>query len=320
VKPHEPIRIEEVRAAQSRIAGVAVRTPLVRLNVEDAPARIYLKLENLQPVGSFKLRGVFNTVSLASKEQLSQGLWTVSPGNTGQAVAWCAKHLGVPCTVVVPERAPESKLAAIARLGGEVVKTSFAELMQVAQTHRLEGMEGFFVHPFSNPTVMAGNGTIGLEILEDLPEVETIITPYGGGGLSCGIASTLRSLKPEVKLFASEVETGAPFAASLAAGEPTEVEHTPSLVDGISSPRVFPEMFPLASRLLDGSLVTSLEEVTSALRIVAERNHVIAEGAGAAPVAAALSGQAGGGNVVCVVSGGNVDSDKLAGILGGQTP
>ena len=318
--PHEPIPIEEMRAAWDRISGAVVRTPLVRLNVDDSPAHIYLKLENLQPTGAFKLRGVFNIVCLASKEQLEKGIWTLSSGNTAQAVAWCARQLGLSCTVAVLDYAAEAKLAAINRLGAETVKVSMTDGVEILRTRKYEGMEGLFIHPFSDSAMMAGSGTIGLEILEDLPDVDAVVAPYGGGGLSCGIASALRSLKPHVKVYASEVETGAPLAASLAAGEPVEVKHTPSFVDGSSAPVVFPEMFALASLLLDGSLVTTLDEVTSAIRVVAERNHIIAEGAGATSVAAALSGKAGSGKVVCVVSGGNIDSDKLASILQGHTP
>ncbi len=320
MKSANPIPIEDIQAARERIKGTAIRTPLVRLNVNDAPSEIYLKLENLQPTGAFKLRGVCNTICLAGKETLDKGVWTVSSGNAGQAVAWCANQLGLDCTVAVLDYAAEAKVAAITRFGAKVVKVSMAEVIQIDQTHCYDGMEGVFIHPFSSLEMMAGNGTIGLEILEDLPDANAIIAPYGGGGLCCGIASALRSLNPDIKVYASEVETGAPLAASLAAGEPVEVRHTSSFVDGISAPVVFPQMFQLASQLLDGSLVTTLEEVASAIRIVAERNHVIAEGAAATSVAVALSGKAGPGKVVCVVSGGNIDSDKLAKILLGQTP
>ena len=251
---------------------------------------------------------------------LDKGVWTVSSGNTAQAVAWCSRQMGVLCTVAVLDYTPETKLAAITRLGAEIIKISVHEATEALQTDSYEGMDGLLIHPFSSPAMMAGNGTIGMEILEDLPEVDAVVAPYGGGGLSCGIASALRALKPNVKVFASEVETGAPLAASLAAGEPVEVKHTPSFVDGISAPIVWPEMFSLASGLLDGSLSMSLGEIASALRLMAERNHVIAEGAGATSVAAALSGRAGRGKVVCVVSGGNIDSDKLAKILLGETP
>ena len=318
-----PIPLEEIRAARERLAGTVVRTPLVRLNVDDAPQEIYLKLENLQPIGSFKLRGAGNAMSLAGKRQLDKGVWTASAGNMAQGVAWYARQLGVRCTVVVPDSAPETKLAAIGRLGAEVVTVSFAEWLEVFRTRRREGLDGLFVHAFSDPAVMAGNGTIGLEIAEDLPDVDAVVIPYGGGGLACGIASALRALKPGVKLYAAEVATAAPLAASLAAGEPVEVAYTASFVDGIGAPVVFPEMWSLARQLLDGSLVAPLDQVAAAVRLLAERNRVIAEGAGAAPVAAALAGVAGDApsrKVVCVVSGGNIDARKLAAILQGQLP
>lgn len=315
MKPFEPIPLEDIRAARERIAGTVVRTPLISLNVSNAPAEIYLKLENLQPIGSFKLRGAGNAIGMASKEQLAKGVWTVSAGNMAQGVAWYAGKLGLTCTVVVPENAPAAKLAAIARLGANTVKVTHERWLEVFRTHTFEGMEGLFVHAFADAAVIAGNGTIGLEILEDLPDVDSVVVPYGGGGLSCGIASTLRALKPATKVYACEVETAAPLAASLAEGQPTQVAYTPSFVDGIGAPIVFLEMWPLANRLLDGSLVVGLEEIASAIRLLAERNHVIAEGAGATPVAAALAGKAGAGKIVCVVSGGNIDLGKLAEIL-----
>jgi threonine dehydratase len=315
-----PIPLDEIRAAQKRIAGSAIRTPLVRLNVDDSPAEIYLKLENLQPIGSFKLRGAGNAMALASREQLAKGVYTASAGNMAQGVAWNARQLGIPCTVIVPDHAPETKLAAITRLGGRVIKEPFEAWWQVLVTHRYDGLEGLFVHPVSDPAVMAGNGTIGLEILDDLPDVDAVIVPYGGGGLSSGIASAIRALKPDTKVYACEVETAAPFSASLAAGVPQNITYTPSFVDGIGSGGVLVEMWPLVSQLLDGSLVVSLADVAAAVRLLIERNHVVAEGAGATSVAAALAGKAGGGKVVCVVSGGNIDAEKLVKILKGEIP
>jgi threonine dehydratase len=318
--PREPIPLDAIRAARERIAGAVLRTPLVRLNVDDAPAQIYLKLENLQPIGSFKLRGASNAMLLADKDQLARGVWTASAGNMAQGVAWQARRMGLACVVVGPDHAPETKRAAITRLGARFVGVPFADWFTILSTRAYPGMEGVFVHPVSDPDVMAGNGTIGLEILEDLPDVDAIVIPYGGGGLSSGIASAVRALKPETRIYAGEVETAAPLAPSLAAGAPQEVTYTPSFVDGIGGPSVLADMWPLVSRLLDGSLVVSLAEVAAAIRLLAERNHVIAEGAGATPVAAARAGKAGGGKVVCVVSGGNLDTAKLGKILQGELP
>jgi threonine dehydratase len=317
----EPVPIEAIRMARSRIGGAAVRTPLVRLNLEDAPAEIFLKLENLQPIGSFKLRGAGNAMALADPELLARGVYTASAGNMGQGVAWNARRRGIRCAVVVPDTAPETKLTAIARLDAEIMKVPFDEWWQVMIDRRYEPLaDRLFIHPFADSSVMAGNGTIGLEILDDLPEVDAVVVPFGGGGLSCGIASALRAVKPETRVFASEIETGAPLAASLAAGEPVEVAHTRSFVDGIGSKSLLAEMWPLASQLLDGSLVVSVAETAAAIRLMVERNRVVAEGAGATPVAAAMAGKAGPGTVVCVVSGGNLDPSKLAKILAGGTP
>jgi threonine dehydratase len=309
--------LEEIQAARERIAGKAIRTPLVRLDVD---GDIHLKLENLQPIGSFKLRGAANAIALAGPDALARGVWTASAGNMAQGVAWCARSLGITCSVIVPDTAPEAKLAAIERLGAQVVLVSPDEWLEVFRTRERAGMEGLFVHAFSDRNVMAGNGTIGLELLEDLPDIDAVLIPYGGGGLSCGIASVLRALKPDCRVYACEVETAAPLAPSLEAGEPVRVEWTKTFVDGIGAPEVFPEMFELARELLDGSLVVALEDATAAVRLLAERAHVIAEGAGAVPVAAALSGRAGDGKIACVVSGGNIDATVLAAILRGEIP
>jgi threonine dehydratase len=320
MKPLGPIPLGEIRAARERIAGSALRTPLVRLDVPDAPAELYLKLENLQPIGSFKLRGAGNAIAQASREELARGVYTASAGNMAQGVAWNARRLGVPCAVVVPDNAPRAKLDAIERLGARIVPVPYERWWQVLVEHRYPGLEGVFVHPVSDAAVIAGNGTIGLEIHEDLPDVDAVVVPYGGGGLSCGIASALRALRPNTPVFAAEVETAAPLAASLAAGEPRSIEHRPSFVDGIGGRSVLAEMWPLASTLLAGSIVVGLAEVAAAVRLLATRARVVAEGAGAAALAAALTGKAGKGRVVCVVSGGNIDAGKLARILEGGIP
>jgi threonine dehydratase len=311
----EPVDLATIEAARDRIAGAAIRTPLVRMNVDDTPAEIFLKLENLQPIGSFKIRGAANAITAAGPDALRNGVYTASAGNMAQGVGWMARKLGVPFSVVVPDHAPATKLAAIERLGGSIVKVPFDEWWQVVTTHEFDGIDGFFVHPVSDPAVIAGNATIGLELLEDLPDLDAVVVPYGGGGLSSGIASALRALRPGVPVYAAEVATAAPLAAALEAGEPTEVPYTASFVDGIGSTSVLEEMWPLVSELLAGSLVSDLDEVAAAVRVLVERNRVVAEGAGAAGVAAALRGAAGHGKVVCIVSGGNIDTAKLAGIL-----
>ncbi len=311
-----PIPLSEIEAARERISDLAIRTPLVRFHFEGAPGEIYLKLENLQPIGSFKLRGAGNAIRSVRTEDLRDGVFTASAGNMAQGVAWCASRLSLPSSVVVPDHAPKTKLAAIERLGMKVVKVSFDEWWKVIETHEVSGLSGLFIHPVAAPAVMAGNGTIGLEILDDLPDVDAVVIPYGGGGLTSGIASVLRQKKPDTKVFACEVETAAPLAASLKAGRPVEVEYTASFVDGIGGKGVLPEMWPIVSALVDGSIVVGLSDIAKALRLVLERNRVLAEGAGASSVAAALSGKAGSGKIVCVVSGGNIDLEKLAGVVG----
>jgi threonine dehydratase len=305
----------DINDARQRIANAAIRTPLVRLNVDNASAEIYLKLENLQPIGSFKIRGAANAMGQMSSEMLARGVVTASAGNMAQGVAWRARELGIPCTVVAPETAPDTKVKAIERLGGKVIKVPFEDWWRAFEERSFPGVDATFIHAFDDPNVMAGNGTIALEIVEDLPEFDAVVIPWGGGGLTCGIASALRALNSKCRIYAAEVATAAPLAASLAAGSPQSVDYQPSFVDGIGARLVFPQMLDRAKDLIDGSLVADLNEVASALRLLAERNHIIAEGAGACPVACALAGKAGGGKVVCIVSGGNIDSTTLSGIL-----
>ena len=314
------IPLDEIRRARETIAGAAIRTPLVRAHVAEAPCELWLKLDNLQPVGAFKIRGAANAVRQAAPEKLAGGVVTASAGNMAQGVAWAAREAGVPATIVVPDHAPQTKLDAIERLGGRVIKVPHAVWWQTIVDHRFEGAEGLFVHPVEDDAVMAGNGTIGLEILEDLPDVDAVVIPFGGGGLTAGIGSAVKALRPEAKVFAVEPETAAPFSASVAAGSPQEVVYTPSFVDGAGGPLVLPKMWAIDSQLVDGAFSASLDETAAAVRLLAERVRVVAEGAGALSTAAALAGRAGEGKVVCIVSGGNIDSSRLATILAGQTP
>jgi threonine dehydratase len=307
--------LHEIESAQKRIAGLADRTPLIFLKPDDKSPGVYLKLENLQPIGSFKLRGAGNAMQLADPEQLKRGVITASAGNMAQGVAWNAKRLGIPCTVVAPDHAPEAKLNPVRNLGATIIKVPFAEWWNVMQTHRYDSLDGFFIHPVCNRDVIAGNGTIGLEILEELPDADTILIPYGGGGLSTGIASAVKAKKPHVKVFACEVETAAPLSAALAAGKPVEVTYTATFVDGIGGKCVLSEVWPLVQNLLDGSIVVTVNQIAAAIRLLAERCHVIAEGAGAASVAAAFSGKIQSSKMVCVISGGNINPDILTKIL-----
>ena len=311
------IELAAIEAARERIAGAAIRTPLVRLHVEDAPAEIYLKLENLQPINSFKIRGATNAIMLAPASEWAKGLVTASAGNMAQGVAWAARALGVPATIAVPEHAPEAKLAAIKRLGGRILKLPYDDWWNVIVTSHVAGVEGLFVHPVQDAGVIAGNGTIGLEILEDLPDLDAIVIPYGGGGLTVGIASAIRALRPHTKIFTAEPETGAALVAALRAGQPADVDYRASFVDGSGSRRVLDSMWPLVAPLVDHALAIPIAEVAAAVRTLAERVRVVAEGAGALAPAAALTGRAGTGKVVCVVSGGNINLSKLAEILNG---
>ena len=310
-----PITLEQVEEARGNIAGLALRTPLVPANF-DAAAKVYLKLENLQPIGSFKIRGAANVMARTPRERLERGVLTASAGNMAQGVAFCARRLGVPATVVSPDTAPETKMNAVRRMGGRVIQAPFAEWWRTFETRGYPGVDATFIHAFDDLDVMAGNGTIALELLEDLPSLDAVVVPWGGGGLSCGIAAVLRQLAPQVRVFAAEVETAAPLAASLEAGEPRTVPYQASFVDGIGSKMVFANMFAHARGLLDGSLVVTLEEAASALKLAAERNRILVEGAAACAIGAALSGRAGAGKVAAIVSGGNIDLAKFAQLTG----
>ena len=302
-----------IEQARRHVYEAAVRTPLVRLSEPSAPAEIYLKLENLQPIGSFKIRGAYNAVRLLPPERRATGVWTVSAGNAAQGVALAARKAGVPCKVLVMDTAPATKLAAIERLGAQIVKASFDECWQALGERRHSAMTGTFVHPFEDDEFIAGNASCGLEILEDLPDVDVVLAAFGGGGLTCGIGTVMQTHKPSVKVFAAEPETASPLSLSFEKGSAQQFPNwTRSWVDGCGGKSVFPRMWALANHVLAGSIVVSLEDIRRAMKLVAERNHVIAEGAGACAVAAALSGKCGGGKVVAVVSGGNIDLSKFS--------
>jgi len=311
------IPIAEIRAARKAIEGRALRTPLVRLNYPESSREIYLKLESLQPIASFKLRGAINAFRLAPPEEIAKGVFTASAGNWAQGIAWVAREKNIPCTIIVPDHAPKTKLTAIERLGARHIDVPYDTWWQCMTERRFDGVKGFFLHPVEDEPVMAGSGTIALEILEDLPDPDVVLVPWGGGGLSSGIASGLAQLRPETRVYAVEVETAAPLSASFSAGEMTEVERKPSFVDGIGSGSLLPKMWPLAQELLKGAFTASVPDVERALRLLVERNRVVAEGAGAVPVAVALGDKVEDDKIVCIVSGGNIDTEVLLKVLEG---
>src|SRR5688500_16850696 len=315
------IPLDAIYDAAKHVYQAAIRTPLVRLELPfDAagPApEVYLKLESLQPIGSFKIRGAWNAIRKLPQDQLKDGVWTVSAGNAAQGVAFAARLARVPCSVMVMDTTPQAKLRAIERLGATIVQCTYDECWKTVESHASARMRGRFVHPFDDDNFIAGNATAGLEILEDLPDVDVVVAALGGGGLLSGIASAIRAKKPGVKIYAAEPETAAPLSTSLARGEASYFENwKPSFVDGAGGKSVLPTMWPLLKRLVDGSIVVSLDEVAAAMKLAAERVHVVAEGAGATAIAAALSGRAGTGKIVAVVSGGNIDLTRFAELVG----
>lgn len=311
--------LADVESARRAIAGVALRTPLVRLQHDGAPG-IHLKLENLQPIGSFKIRGALNAIARLAPEALARGVCTASAGNMAQGVAWGARERGIPCTVLAPDTAPETKLRAVTRLGARVLSVPFDAWWRAFETRTIPGVDATFIHAFDDPHVMAGNGTLALEILEELPDVAAVVVPWGGGGLACGIAAALRATGSRARVYAAEVASAAPLSPSLQAGAPVVVGFERSFVDGIGSKTVFPDMLRRAQALLAGSLVAPLADVAEAVRLLAERQRVVAEGAGACALAAALAGGAGAGPIACIVSGGNIDASRLSALLDRSEP
>ncbi|HEX9982949.1 MAG TPA: pyridoxal-phosphate dependent enzyme [Thermoanaerobaculia bacterium] len=315
--PVRPVSIEEIRAAHERIRGVITRTPLIRLlHGREGVPEVWLKLENLQPINAFKLRGAANAVALLGPEERSRGVWTISAGNAGQGVAYAARAAGVPCTVVVIETAAETKVNRMRDLGAKLVKAPFDACWAAMEARSFPGVEGTFVHPFDDHDFIAGNATVALEILEDLPDVKTVLAAIGGGGLVAGIGATMKQIAPGVRVLGAEPETAAPGAASFAAGSPQVFgEWQVSFVDGAGGKSIFPRMWERLRDTVDGSTVVTLDEVRAAMRLVAEKTRVIAEGAGALAVAAALKEKE--GPVVAVVSGGNIDLRKFCELVAG---
>ena len=310
-----PIALEEIRAARERIAATIVRTPLLKLELGAGFPDIRLKLENLQPINAYTLRGAANAVAMLSDAERARGVWTISAGNAGQGVAYAARAFGVPCTVVVMDTAPAAKLERMRALGARLVPVPYATAWQALDERRYAGVEGTFVHPFDDHNFIAGHGTMGLEIVEDAPDTQALIAGIGGGGLITGVGTALKALLPGVTVWGAEPETAAPAALSFARGAPQKVERIASFVDGAGGQSVFPRMWQRMQPVVDGCIVVSLEQVRDAMRLMAEKMRVIAEGAGALALAAALTGAAGSGPIVAIVSGGNIDLPKFCELI-----
>ena len=316
LEPVRPITLREIEAARKRIAGTIARTPLLRLELGSGFPDIRLKLENLQPINAYKLRGAANAVAMLPDSERKRGVWTVSAGNAGQGVAYAARQAGVPCTVVAVETAPKSKLDRMRALGAKLVPVSYDVAWKTCDARSYPGVEGTFVHPFDDDNFIAGHGTMALEILEDAPETKAIIAAIGGGGLITGVASAIKAIKPEIKIFGAEPETGAPAALSFAKGSPQVFANwKASFVDGAGGQSMFPRMWERMKPVVDGYIVVTLDETKRAMRLMAEKARVIAEGAGALPLAAALTGRAGQGPLVAIVSGGNIDMEKFCELI-----
>ena len=316
VEPVRPISIEDIERARTRVAATVLRTPLVKLDLGRDGPDIRLKLENLQPTNAYKIRGAANAVARLSDEDRARGVWTISAGNAGQGVAFAARQFGIPCTVVAIETAPQTKLDRMGALGAEIVPVSYDRAWVAAETHEFEGLDGTFIHPFDNHDFIAGHGTMGLEILEDAPEVRTVIAAIGGGGLISGVGSAIKAKRPDVRVLGAEPETAAPFALSLREGGPRKfTDWQASFVDGAGGKSVTDRMWQRMRPVSDGTITVTLDQTARAMRLIAEKTRTIAEGAGALALAAALAGEAGGGPIVCIVSGGNIDLDKFAELI-----
>src|SRR3954468_17244775 len=313
VPPIRPISIDAIQEARQRIAGTVLRTPLVRLDLGPGGPDIRLKLENLQPTNAYKIRGAANAVGKLGGAERARGVWTISAGNAGQGVAYAARAAGIPCAVVAIETAPQTKLERMRALGARIIPVSYTEAWRIAEAHALEGMDGTFIHPFDDHDFIAGHGTMGLEIVEDAPDVAVVIAAIGGGGLITGVGSAVKALKPGVRILGAEPETAAPYALSLREGGPRRFEAwQPTFVDGAGGQSVTERMWERMRTVVDGAITVSLDQVRDAMRLIADKARVISEGAGALALAAALTGEAGEGPIVCVVSGGNIDLRKFA--------
>jgi threonine dehydratase len=316
IDPVRPIELSDIEAARGRIAGTVLRTPLVKLDLGEGAPDIRLKLENLQPTNAYKIRGAANAVARLSDEERARGVWTISAGNAGQGVAYAARAAGIPCSVVAIETAPQTKLDRMRALGATIIPVSYTEAWKAAEAHEFAGLDGTFVHPFDNHDFIAGHGTMGLEILEDAPNVTTVIAAIGGGGLITGVGSAVKALKPEVQVLGSEPETAAPYAFSLREGAPSKFpDWQASFVDGAGGQSVTQRMWDRMQPVVDGAVTVTLDQVREAMRLMADKARVISEGAGALALAAALTGKAGDGPIVCVVSGGNIDPAKFSSLI-----
>ena len=318
IDPVRPISIDDIEQARGRVSGTILRTPLVKLDLGKDGPDIRLKLENLQPTNAYKIRGASNAVANLSDEARARGVWTISAGNAGQGVAYAARKFGVPATVVAIETAPQTKLDRMRALGATIVPVSYDAAWVAAETHQFPGLDSTFVHPFDNHDFIAGHGTMGLEILEDAPDVRTVIAAIGGGGLISGVGSAIKAKRPDVKVLGAEPETAAPYALSLREGGPRKYDDwQASFVDGAGGKSVTERMWQRMQMVVDGSITVTLDQTRDAMRLIAEKSRTIAEGAGALSLAAALTGEAGEGPIVCIVSGGNIDLSKFAELVAG---
>ena len=316
LEPVRPIELAEIKEARERIAESIVRTPLIRLELGPNYPDVRLKLENLQPINAYKIRGAANAVAMLSEDQRKRGVWTISAGNAGQGVAYAARKVGVPCSVVAIETAPVSKLERMRALGAKLILVPYDVAWNALEERSYPGAEGTFVHPFDDQNFITGHGTMGLEILEDAPDTTTVIAAIGGGGLITGVGSAVKVLKPEIKVWGAEPETAAPAALSFSMGSPQVFkEWRSSFVDGAGGQSVFPRMWQRMKPVVDGFIVVSLEETKRAMRLMAEKMRIISEGAGALPLAAALTGKAGQGPIVAIISGGNIDLKKFSELI-----
>lgn len=326
MKIQQPASLQEIELARQRISGLAIRTPLIKLDLTESDSlynsntEIFLKLENLQPTGAFKVRCQANIINAASPTELGRGVFTASSGNSGTAMAWVARKLGIRARVYAPDNAPESKLRNIRDLDAIVHQLPYDKWWKIIETGRYADEQGFFANPVNSPAAIAGNATIGLEIYEDMPDVDTVVLPYGGGGLSCGVASAFHALQSTIRTFGAESCTALPLAAAFRAGEPVVVPRRDSFISGIGVAALLPDMWPLVKQLLAGAVAADLTQTSHAIRLLFERHHIVVEGAGAVALAAVLAGQAGTGKIVCVVSGGNLDGSDLVKILRGEVP
>lgn len=317
--PVNPPSLDDIRIAEERLKGIIVRTPLLQLDSPKETGDILIKPEVLQPTGSFKIRGVYNWVASLTPNECKKGFSTFSAGNTARSLGYVAQIYGVSCRSILPEYAPANKVEALRNLGVETLLVSFDEMIKWVFAEGWKRESYAFLHPWTEPKMIAGHGTIGLEIIEDLPDVQTVFVPVGGGALIAGVGGAIKELKPSVRIVGVQTRSYPSLQASFQAGKPVWIDPKPTICDGVAVPFVADQMYPLLRKIVDDVVTVPEEKVKAAIKQLMLKNKLIVEGAGALSIAAALEMPAEKqGKTICLVTGGSIGPEALSTIISGK--